>query len=151
MGGDSQPECFRLRNEIAEVERLLRATDAFALRHGMPERLVFDLKLALDEVVTNVISYAFGDGSEHEILVTLRARPGGIEALVEDEGKPFDPLARPEPDVTRPLEERQVGGLGIFLVRRLMDRVEYRREGGRNMLCLWRGIRPGEQPAGEPA
>ena len=129
---------LHLRNDTAELERLAAELARFGSAHGLSERDLFQVTLALDEVVTNVISYAFDDAAEHEIAVRLRFAAGGIAIEVEDDGRPFDPLAVPPVDaqLERPIEEREVGGLGLHLVRRTMDGLEYRREMGKNVLTM---------------
>jgi serine/threonine-protein kinase RsbW len=97
---------------------------------------VHDLNLALEEILNNIISYAYTDSREHEIKVRLSAQPGEIRAEVEDDGQPFNPLEAPEPDTAKSLEERTIGGLGIHLVRKLMDDIEYKRQGERNFLSM---------------
>ena len=95
-----------------------------------------DLNLALEEILTNIISYGYTDNREHEIKVRLSVQPGEVKAEVEDDGQPFNPLAAPEADTTQSLEERTIGGLGIHLVRKLMDGLEYKRQGDRNLLTI---------------
>src|SRR5499426_4163514 len=123
-----------LTNRLAELERLSSFVDQFGEQNGVGARDLFAIKLALDEVVTNVIRYAHDDGGEHEIVVRLGREGGEIAAEVEDEGRPFDPLQVEAPDLTAPLEQRPVGGLGIHLVREMTDRLEYRRQGDHNVL-----------------
>jgi serine/threonine-protein kinase RsbW/sigma-B regulation protein RsbU (phosphoserine phosphatase) len=90
----------------------------------------------LDEVLTNTVSYGFPQGGRHSIAVRIEHRTGTLTATVSDDGAPFDPLAQPIPDVHAPITERRVGGLGIHLLRTLMDSVEYRRRGDRNELTF---------------
>jgi serine/threonine-protein kinase RsbW len=92
--------------------------------------------LVLEEIVTNVILYGCEDGLEHEISVRLSWEDPYIKLEVEDDGRPFNPLEAPPPDTGKPLAERQVGGLGIHLVREMMDELEYRRENDKNLLTL---------------
>ncbi len=80
--------------------------------------------------------HGFRDPGEHEIHVELGFENGSVCLTVEDGGVPFNPLEAPEVDVTAPLGERRIGGLGIYLVRKLMDRVEYIRDGNRNRLRM---------------
>jgi anti-sigma regulatory factor (Ser/Thr protein kinase) len=95
------------------------------------------MALILEEAVTNVINYAFADlPPPHMIRVKLDIAIERIVAEVVDNGRAFDPLARPEPDLSRPIEERDPGGLGILLMRRMTDRIEYRRSNGDNRLLL---------------
>jgi serine/threonine-protein kinase RsbW len=93
--------------------------------------------LALEEAVANVINHAFaGVPAPHRIAVALAIEDDRVAAEIIDNGRPFDPSAAPEPDRTPPLESRDIGGLGIHLIRRMMDRVEYRRAAGENRLRL---------------
>jgi serine/threonine-protein kinase RsbW len=95
-----------------------------------------DLNLALEEILANIISYGYSDNREHEIRVNLSVEPGKVRVDVEDDGQPFNPLEAPEADTTKPLEERTIGGLGIHLVRKLMDGLEYKRQGEKNLLTI---------------
>lgn len=124
-----------LKNDLDELTRLSEALEAFCEQHGVPPGAVMALNLSLEEAVTNVINYGF-DGGEHVIDVELAAVDGAIEATIRDDGKEYNPLLREDPDVNAPLEERRVGGLGVLLVKRLMDEVAYERAGGRNILTM---------------
>jgi sigma-B regulation protein RsbU (phosphoserine phosphatase) len=126
----------RLRNDLSEVQRLSQIVTDFAAQHHLAPELVFRVNLVLEEIVTNVISYGYDDSLEHEISVRLSWQDPRIELEVEDDGRPFNPLEAPEPEVERPLIERPVGGWGIHLIRRMMDDLEYRREGDKNCLLL---------------
>lgn len=129
---------LHLRNDTAELERLATELARFGAAHGLSERDLFQVTLALDEVVTNVISYAYADEAEHAIEVHLRFDGGTIEMRVEDDGRPFDPLdvAPVDAELEKPIEERRAGGLGVHLVRKTMDALEYRREMGKNVLTM---------------
>jgi anti-sigma regulatory factor (Ser/Thr protein kinase) len=93
------------------------------------------------ELLTNVISYGYSNDGEHEITLRLRVEPEQIRVEVEDDGKPFNPLEVPEADTTKSLEERAVGGLGIHLVRKLTDGLEYQRHKGKNLLVMRKRLR----------
>jgi anti-sigma regulatory factor (Ser/Thr protein kinase) len=125
-----------LRNDLSELDRVSQRLKEFAAHQHLDPQVLGDLDLALEEVLANIISYGYADDREHQITVSLEARTGEIRVHVEDDGRPFDPLEAPEPDTTRPLDERPVGGLGIHLVRQLMDGLEYRRQGDRNHLTM---------------
>lgn len=125
-----------LTNALTEVPRAVARVEVFCASHSVPARIVHRFTLVLDEVLTNVITHAFPDGCAHEIAVQVDCRGGALTAAVRDDGAPFDPLSQPPPDVRAPVEDRKVGGLGIHLVRSLMDDVAYRREGGRNCLAF---------------
>jgi len=129
-----------LKNDLAELERLSNVIEGFGKRHALPTAALFDLHLALDEILTNVVSYGYDDQHEHEIIVRLTL--GGdhdsrqIEVEVEDDGRPFNPLETAPPDVSTSVEDRPIGGLGIHLARRVMDDLEYRRQRGKNVLVM---------------
>jgi len=116
----------------------------FAKQARLPLSVRQAIDLALEECVTNVFSYAWNDGREHWVLIRFKADShegsGSAEVEVEDDGREFNPLAFPPVDVSVPLERRPIGGLGIHMIRQLMDSVTYRRENGRNILKLVKRI-----------
>jgi serine/threonine-protein kinase RsbW len=95
-----------------------------------------NVKVVLDEILTNIISYAYADAGEHSIVTRFSLEQGQLTVQVEDDGRPFNPLNAPEPDTKQLLEERPIGGLGIYLVRKLIDELEYRRQNERNILVM---------------
>ena len=92
--------------------------------------------VSLDEILTNVIGYGFEDDAIHLIEIDVECARGEFTIEIIDDGKPFDPLSQPPPDLEADLENREVRGLGIHLVRKLMDRVRYTRRDGRNHLFI---------------
>ena len=127
---------LELKNEISEIERLSHAVEKCGQDHDLPSRVVFDMNLALEEIVTNVISYGFVDDGEHHIVVRLSLNQGVLTAAVEDDGRPFNPLGEPISGTDAPLEKGPTGGFGIHIVRKVMDEIEYRREDNRNILVM---------------
>ena len=126
-----------LVNQLSEVTRLGQLVEAFGEAEGLGPEAVFSINLALDEVVTNVIQYGHDDdGREHPIVVRLAVERDVLTAQVEDEGRAFNPLEAPAPDFGANIDQRPIGGLGIHLVRSVMNSVEYRREDGRNVLTM---------------
>jgi anti-sigma regulatory factor (Ser/Thr protein kinase) len=128
------------------VERLISALERFGQDHRLPEYDVQAVTLALDEVITNTISYGYNDQVPHEIRVRLTLANSRLSAEVEDDARPFNPLTVPQPDLTSPLETRSVGGLGVHLMRSLMDQVDYRRESGKNHLIMSKRLSGVAQP-----
>jgi anti-sigma regulatory factor (Ser/Thr protein kinase) len=127
---------IKLRNDLSELHRLHRTLAEFGAQHGLSETVLHDIKFALEEIVTNVISHGYDDNREHEIKVMFDKEPLAVIVRVEDDGKPFNPLTAPETDTTKSLEERTVGGLGIQLVRKLTEGLDYRRHEGKNLLII---------------
>ena len=127
---------IKVQNKLSALDSANQALTEFGRRHGLPESVLHDLNLVLGELLTNIISYGYTDSEEHEITMRLNVEPEEIRVEVEDDGTPFNPLEVPEVDTTKPLEERAVGGLGIHLVRKLMDSLEYERLDDRNFLTI---------------
>jgi len=116
---------------------------AVARRLEMGERDVFAVQMAVDEAATNVMMHGYAGRTDGALL--LRCWQEGCDLVIQirDHGRPFDPDEIPEPDLHTALEDRQEGGLGIFLIRRMMDRVEFVREGDENVLTMVRRCTPG--------
>jgi serine/threonine-protein kinase RsbW len=131
----------RLPADLREIERLNRVIRQFGDLHEVPSRVLYAINLALDEVVTNVVRHGFDDARDQEIVAHLTAKTGEVVAEVSDGGRAFDPMMVPPPNLEAPLSERALGGLGIHLIRSLMDGVEYRRENGKNVLTMRKRIR----------
>jgi serine/threonine-protein kinase RsbW len=123
-------------NDLSEIPRVAREIEAFCQARGIASRIVHRFNLALEEVLTNVVSYAFAAPGRHVIDVAIVHDSEALTATVSDDGTEFDPLARPTPDLQAPMEQRRVGGLGIHLVRELSESVGYTRENGRNVLTF---------------
>jgi len=123
--------------DIAEIPRLLDWVERHCADAGIDSNLSFRLTLALDEAVTNVISHAFaGQPGPHRLGVRLNITAARVTATVVDNGRAFDTSAAAEPDISQPLETRDPGGVGILLIHRMVDKIEYRRVGAENRLRL---------------
>ena len=127
---------LKVKTEREELDRIAAAIDDLAREDNWSDDLLFKVNLVLEEIGLNIIDYAFDGGShEFEIIVTSDAQSVTIETV--DDGRPFDPLTEtPAPDLDSSLDCRPVGGLGVHLVRTLMDQSDYRRVDGRNCLTL---------------
>jgi anti-sigma regulatory factor (Ser/Thr protein kinase) len=134
-----------LTNKPEEKQRLLAALEQFAQANRLPRAVVQAADLALEEHVTNILHYAYDDLRPHEILVRFTIEQGQLQVEVEDSGKPFNPLDRPETEASIPLESKPIGGLGIHLIRKFMDDVHYRRERDKNILRMHKRL---NSPAG---
>ena len=125
-----------LKNNFAEIKTLTDGIYYFAEKNHLDNEIKLDLSLVLDEIITNIISYGFHDDSEHKIIVRLTVNNETLVVRIEDDGIPFNPLEFPAPDTTKPLKEREIGGLGVFFVKELMDKVEYERKEDENILTV---------------
>ena len=105
--------------------------------HDSDFKLLNKIELALDELYTNIASYAYEPGTgDIEIDYDLDEETRLLTVVVADRGKAFDPLAKEDPNIALPAQGRKIGGLGIFIVKQVMDEVSYRREDGKNILTL---------------
>ncbi len=135
------PNTLTLHNDVKEVELLPAWFDALAETMPLKQENLMQLNLAIEEAVVNVMEYAFPDGEKHEFTISAEVETDvqGVEVVrfvMTDGGIPFDPTKEEDPDVTLSAEERKIGGLGIFLVKTIMQSVDYYRADGKNVLTM---------------
>ena len=138
-----------LRNDSSELLHLSHAVATFCAACHLGEGMAYRASLALEEVVCNIISYAYSDAAEHLIEIAMAVHGDELVLQVSDDGRPFNPLDVVPPDLDVPIEERPVGGLGIHLVRQFMDEVAYERVAGHNVLRM-RAVLEADQGPGGP-
>lgn len=128
---------LRLPAELGQLPAFLDYVRRMAEAAGLPEDRAARLELAVEEALANVCGYAYADRARAgSVLCRVEIRPAGLAVEIVDEGAPFDPLARADPDTTLDIDRREPGGLGILLVKRLVDDLAYRREAGQNVLII---------------
>ena len=139
------PAQLALRAEMSELDRLRSWLEALCELHQLPARLAFQLDICLTELVTNVISYGYPDKQPPAQAVAVQFARNPAEVVVEilDQGVEFDPLAYVPAPQARTLEEAQIGGRGLLLVRQFAGQLHYRREPGRNRVILIFAAPPG--------
>lgn len=126
-----------LADSASEMPRFYAFIDELCDQHNYPSNFRMEVQLALEEVLTNVISYAHPQGSgSHRIELLFFKQDDGGAFVVIDDGVPFDPTQQPPVDIEAPIAQRNVGGLGIHMVRHLMDSMEYHRSKDHNVLTL---------------
>ena len=123
-------------NDLQEVPQVAERIETFCSNLNVSKKTTYRFNVALEEALTNIISYGFSVGGRHQIDIGVEFHDGELIATVSDDGKPFDPLSQTPPDIHAKIEDRRVGGLGIHLLRTLMEKVEYRRDGGTNRLTF---------------
>ncbi len=121
------------------LSQVTEFVDAFLEQHQCSMKMLMQFDLAVEEVFVNIAHYAYGENTGWA-EITLAEHNGEITVIFEDGGTPYNPLAKEDPDITLSVEERKIGGLGIFLVKKNMDSVTYAYENGRNVLTLKKRI-----------
>jgi sigma-B regulation protein RsbU (phosphoserine phosphatase) len=134
-------ETLVLKNDVHEVTRFSSFMKSVTEKLGIETSLARKLRLAVEEAVVNVINYAYPAGTEGDVTIKMMSDGNKLHCQIIDAGVPFDPTAKKKVDTTLSVEERQIGGLGIHLVRELMDSINYEREDGKNILTLTKNIK----------
>ena len=125
---------LKIRPALDELQQITAAVEDLALRENWSPDLEFKVNLVLDELGVNIVNYG---GEVSMIQVSLSSEEESVTIEITDDGHPFDPLNDAvEPDIKAPLEERPIGGLGLYFVRTMMDEMHYRREQGKNFLAM---------------
>ncbi len=125
-----------IKNDISEISKLATFIGELSEELDLTPELNFNLNLVLEEAVSNVILYAYGEEKHKEISLMANMSDGNLVFVLTDSGKVFDPTKVPDADITLSAEEREIGGLGIFLIRQIMDKVDYQRIGEKNVLTM---------------
>jgi len=130
-------------SDAAHLPALTEFLRNFWSETGLPTVEAVPFELALEEVFMNVVMHGSQGGRVPRVEVSVALVEGGVTLIVEDDGPPFDPLSLLAPNVTASLEERPIGGLGVFLVRQMMDSVRYQRRDARNQLQMTKQLAVG--------
>src|SRR5262245_34918198 len=131
---------LRVKNAFAEIPEANEAASRWLADNNAPHAAEYLANLAIEEFVTNCIKYGYADSAEHIIEIGLELSSGELVVVVTDDGKPFNPLESPEPDTNLPVEERPIGGLGIYLLRKMFDQMDYARTDGKNRITLRKAL-----------
>lgn len=138
--GQERRHLIILQNDVQEVPRLSAFVEEMCQAMNFDTATTMKLILAIEEAVVNVMVYAYPAGTKGDVSVSAVTDGEWVTFVISDKGKPFDPTLSKEVDITLPVEERKVGGLGIHLVRQIMDSVSYEWKDGMNVLMLKKKI-----------
>ena len=125
-----------LTNDISEINKLSEFVEEIGNELSLAPDVVFNLNLVLEEAVVNIINYAYPKEDHQSIYLSATLHEGSIILVLTDTGVEFDPTMAPEADITLSAEERPIDGLGIFLIRQIMNEVRYDRIDGKNVLTM---------------
>ncbi len=130
-------QVIHIRNDLNELERVNTLISDLKSPWRLSDSLQFNLELSLEEIISNIIHYGFPDEKEHNIEIYFEQEDKVFTVRITDDGIPFDPLQKTaEGELDKPLEERQIGGLGIHFVRELSNKMEYKRKQDKNILTI---------------
>jgi anti-sigma regulatory factor (Ser/Thr protein kinase) len=125
-----------LHNRAEEIPVAHQGLDAFVAGHALPVQLLSQLHVAIDEHLPNIIAYAYQPDQAGTIRVRFSLVSTALRVEIEDDGRPFNPLEAAKVDISRPLDEKPMGGLGVHLIRQSVDELTYARRAGRNILTM---------------
>lgn len=134
--GSGRSYQLTMYNSIGQISLLAGFVDIIATENGLDQSLALKINLAIEEAVTNIIMYAYPQGTTGRVILEAVVEGDVLKIILSDYGKEFDPTTVPDADISASVENRHIGGLGIHLVRTIMDSVSYRRENGKNILTM---------------
>ena len=128
--------CFQIANRMDQLKSLRRHVETFAAPLLLSPKSVFELNLILEELVSNIILHGYSDTNDRAIDIAMTYENRMVTIKTADDGRAFTPLAARDPDIRSPLSQREIGGLGIYLLKKLTREITYERRGGQNRLRL---------------
>ena len=131
---------FIINNKVEEITKLAEQLEELAEIWELPMPLTMKINLVLEEALSNIIFYGYKDQEKHVINISISLLDDQLKMIIEDDGIAFDPTKSEQPDINLPADERPIGGLGIFLVSKIMDEVIYNRFEEKNTLTLLKKI-----------
>ena len=134
---------IRIKNKISELEKVAQFIEEIGEELGLSMELQMNLNLVMEEMVTNVIFYAYPEGDVEDIELLAKSDGKELTFVLSDQGKEFDPTAKEDADPDINPADREIGGMGIFIVKNIMNKVTYQRLEGRNLLTMTKGIEEG--------
>ena len=135
-----QEYIFELKNELSELKALNQYLNIWGGDIGLPPDSILRINICIDELFTNIVSYGFDDNVEHFVKFTLKGDNEFVIINIEDDGVPFNPLEKIDPDFPENVESAKIGGLGILIIRKLMDNISYERRQGKNTLTMKKNV-----------
>lgn len=129
-----------IKNHLSELEKVGQFIEEIGDELGLSMEMIMNLNLVMEEMVVNVIDYAYPEGKEADIELLAKSDGKELTFVLSDQGREFDPTAKEDNDMSENPAERQLGGMGIFIVKNIMNKVTYQRLDGKNLLTMTKGI-----------
>ena len=131
---------FRMNNESSEISRVRHEIEKIGTQEGLSPSIQVDLQTVVDEILSNIVNHGYEDNRNHEITISVDLCSTDIKIVFVDDGIPFNPVESGQPDVSAPIHERSIGGLGIHFVKHLVDEIRYRRHSNHNYLTIVKSV-----------
>ena len=132
----STNKTVRITNQRDQVDTVRKFFDEYSEENKLTEKTVHDIQMALDELLTNIVNYGYEDSDEHKIDVRFGINDDAVRVEIIDDSKPYNILEQENPDISLSVEDKPIGGLGIFLIKKLMSNVDYYTKEGKNHLVM---------------
>ncbi len=136
MSHQTETKVVSLTNRLNDLDKIAGALEDIAELWSLPVDLTMTLNLVIEEAFTNVVNYAFQDESVHDIELVIQKIDNRLVISLKDDGVAYDPTLNSDPDISMSARDREIGGLGIFLIKKMMDKVSYERRGEANILTM---------------
>ena len=132
----STHKTVRITNQRDQIDTVRKFFDDYSKENKLTEKTVHDIQMALDELLTNIVNYGYEDTDEHQIDIHFGVNDDAVKVEIVDDSKPYNILEKDNPDISLSMEDKPIGGLGIFLIKKLMAHVDYYTEEGKNHLVM---------------
>ena len=132
----STNKTVRITNQRDQVDTVRKFFDDYSKENKLTEKTGHDIQMALDELLTNIVNYGYEDSDEHKIDVRFGINDDAVRVEIIDDSKPYNILEQENPDISLSVEDKPIGGLGIFLIKKLMSNVDYYTKEGKNHLVM---------------
>jgi anti-sigma regulatory factor (Ser/Thr protein kinase) len=132
----STHKTVRITNQRDQIDTVRKFFDDYSKENKLTEKTVHDIQMALDELLTNIVNYGYEDTDEHQIDIHFGVNDDAVKVEIVDDSKPYNILEKDNPDISLSMEDKPIGGLGIFLIKKLMSNVDYYTEEGKNHLVM---------------
>ena len=132
----STHKTVRITNQRDQIDTVRKFFDDYSKDNKLTEKTVHDIQMALDELLTNIVNYGYEDTDEHQIDIHFGVNDDAVKVEIVDDSKPYNILEKDNPDISLSMEDKPIGGLGIFLIKKLMSKVDYYTEEGKNHLVM---------------
>ena len=132
----STHKTVRITNHRDQIDTVRKFFDDYSKENKLTEKTVHDIQMALDELLTNIVNYGYEDTDEHQIDIHFGVNDDAVKVEIVDDSKPYNILEKDNPDISLSMEDKPIGGLGIFLIKKLMSNVDYYTKEGKNHLVM---------------